>query len=113
MLFRSVGSDGTAIGTDDFVQFVFDQDVNPDFEDFAATLTVSNGGSVAAIKVYDKDEITQLVDMTDKTGFQIDTKGFTLPFEGNVQLEVYAQDEHGNVQLSTFTGGIAENASIR
>jgi len=107
-------TDGTAKGDDDFVQFVFDQDVNPDFEDFAATLTVISGGSVATIKVYNKDQIT-LLDMTDKTGFQIDTKGFTLPFADNaeVQLEVYAQDEHGNVQTTTLTGGIAENASIR
>ena len=51
--------------------------------------------------------------MTDKTGFQISTKGFTLPLDGDVELEVYAQDEHGNVQTTILVGGIAENASIR
>ncbi|HRW93031.1 MAG TPA: hypothetical protein P5560_08815 [Thermotogota bacterium] len=106
-------TDGTASGADDFVQFVFDQNVNPEFEGFAATLTIfGSGGGQAALKVYSQEEITQL-DMTDKTGFQISTKNFTLPVGGSIQLEVYAQDLHGNVQLTTLAGGIAENASSR
>ncbi|HPE70434.1 MAG TPA: hypothetical protein PLF96_14035, partial [Thermotogota bacterium] len=104
-------TDGTATGNDDFVDFVFDEDVDPDYDGFAATLTIRNGGS-ATIKVYSQDEIEQL-DMTDKTGFRIDTKGFTLPTGGTVELEVKARDVHGNIAVSKFSGGIAENASVR
>ena len=98
---------GTSSGADDFVVFVFDENIDDTYPGFSATLTVLNhDSSVATTKVFNKNEITRYQDMTDPS-FRISTKGFPLPQDRRVRVEVKSNDFKGNIGVAKMEGPVS------